>query len=308
MEVRYARNDDVPAIVELLKKSLGESLMPKTESFWNWKHLHNPFGPSPVLLATDKDKIVGVRAFMRWEWKWKDQLYKSVRAVDTATHPDYQGKGIFKKLTLQLVDKCKEEGIHFIFNTPNDQSRPGYLKMGWEQAGRLPISVKVLRPFLMCMNFLGKTAGKEEAGESVSQTLPDVLPNDERFTTAVTPAYLRWRYQMIPNIRYHWLHDSAGGGLLIYRIKPGKLGNEVRICDIFANGEKAYSNVFALLHRSTKGDYMTASGLVHKIPGILSATVNKGPVVTVRNLNMGSVNELTNFKHWSPALGDLELF
>jgi len=99
MHVREATPDDIPAIVSLLKVSLGESLMPKSEAFWRWKHVDNPFGKSPVLLACKGDMLIGVRAFMRWEWKRESIIYKSVRAVDTATHPEYYGNGIFKKLT-----------------------------------------------------------------------------------------------------------------------------------------------------------------------------------------------------------------
>ena len=97
MEIREATESDIPDIVALLKKSLGESLMPKTEAYWRWKHLINPFGTSPVLLCWENDKLVGVRAFMRWEWHKGEQVYHALRAVDTATHPEYQGRGLFKK-------------------------------------------------------------------------------------------------------------------------------------------------------------------------------------------------------------------
>src|SRR5690349_5445137 len=144
MQFREATEADIPSIVDLLKLSLGESLMPKSEAFWRWKHVHNPFGSSPVLLALDGEKLIAVRAFMRWEWRQGETIYKAVRAVDTATHPDYQGKGIFRKLTLQLVDLCKQEGFHFIFNTPNKVSKPGYLNMGWQTNGKMPIRIRPL--------------------------------------------------------------------------------------------------------------------------------------------------------------------
>ena len=62
-----------------------------------------------------------------------------MRAVDTATHPDYQGRGIFSRLTLHAIDELRADGVAFVFNTPNDQSRPGYLKMGWQPVARLPV-------------------------------------------------------------------------------------------------------------------------------------------------------------------------
>ena len=62
----------------------------------------------------------------------------AVRAVDTATHPDHQGRGLFTALTMHALEACRAEGVAFVFNTPNAQSRPGYLKMGWREVGRPP--------------------------------------------------------------------------------------------------------------------------------------------------------------------------
>jgi GNAT superfamily N-acetyltransferase len=59
--------------------------------------------------------------------------------------PDYQGRGIFTRLTLHAIDELAREGVAFVFNTPNDQSRPGYLKMGWEVVGQLPTLVRPTR-------------------------------------------------------------------------------------------------------------------------------------------------------------------
>src|SRR5688572_3667570 len=147
MLIREATEADIPAIVELLKISLGESLMPKSEAFWKWKHIDNPFGKSPVLVAEENGQLIGVRAFMQWEWQYQNKIYKAVRAVDTATHPQHQGKGIFKKLTLELVEQCKAKGVDFIFNTPNKSSKPGYLSMGWMSNGKLKI---YMHPRIFC--------------------------------------------------------------------------------------------------------------------------------------------------------------
>lgn len=64
MIIREATDSDISSIVLLLKDSLGESLTPKSEALWNWKHQTNPFGNSPILVAEDEGKLVGVRSFM----------------------------------------------------------------------------------------------------------------------------------------------------------------------------------------------------------------------------------------------------
>ena len=147
MLVRNSKQVDLTEIVNLLKQSLGESLIPKSENFWRWKHVENPFGQSPVLVAEENNKLIGVRAFMLWQWQLNGKTLKAARAVDTATHPNHQGKGIFKKLTLQLIEDCKQNHVDFIFNTPNKNSMPGYLKMGWIKAGRLPMRLRFITPF-----------------------------------------------------------------------------------------------------------------------------------------------------------------
>src|SRR5690606_36927640 len=81
------------------------------------------------------------------------------------------GKGIFKKLTLALVEFCKERQDHFVFNTPNEQSKPGYLKMGWEEAGRLPISLTVLRPFRLIRNLFDQTDASNLKNGSINYYL-----------------------------------------------------------------------------------------------------------------------------------------
>ena len=141
MEIREATIQDTAAIITVLKKSLGEARLQKSDEIWKYKQVHNPFGASLVLLAVENKTIIGVRALMQWQWQHHTQMYNAYRAVDTATLPQHQGKGIFKKLTLTAVNHLKSLGTAFIFNTPNKQSKPGYLKMGWETAGKVKIAV-----------------------------------------------------------------------------------------------------------------------------------------------------------------------
>ena len=98
MIIRQAKQEDIDSIVVLLQASLGESLLKKSAEIWNFKHVANPFGESTVLLAEENNELIGVRAFMTWRWQMGNQIWNAFRAVDTATHPNYQGKGIFKKL------------------------------------------------------------------------------------------------------------------------------------------------------------------------------------------------------------------
>ncbi len=306
MTILPAEEKDISKIVALLKVSLGESLMPKSEPFWRWKHIENPFGKSPVLLAWEGDELIGVRAFMRWEWRMGDQTYRAVRAVDTATHPNHQGKGIFKKLTLELVEHCKSENIDFIFNTPNKKSKPGYLKMGWSSLGRTHLR---LRPML---TFRGAALDFKvrHSMANADLRLPAIRgnANRERLTTNVSLAYLNWRYANNPNANYFVLTDGGDHPtyLLIFRLKKHRLATEFRICDSFFSDEIEWDG-----YRQHFNSVVAASGAMllsssARMNGGISVSVPLGPELT--KLPIAIDDNYLTFNRWSPSLGDLEFF
>lgn len=304
MKIREAVADDIPSIVSLLKLSLGEGLMPKSESYWRWKHIDNPFGKSPVLVAEEDDTLIGVRAFMRWGWHADGNTITAVRAVDTATHPDFQGKGIFRKLTMELVEHCKQQGVHFIFNTPNKQSMPGYLKMGWQNAGRLPIRFHPVFPFtgwgktseiepIKFLSWIDDASDKEYRSNSLLQTLK-------------TKEFLKWRYGTVPVATYEVLDN--GNEIVIFRVKKNSWGTEFRITDVFSeNGmiTDFLRNQLMIQARIAGSRVITSSGTFSIGGGIV---LNRGPFVTIRNLNYSDFSDLMGFKKWGATIGDMELF
>ena len=75
IHVRMYRDEDLPAVLELLRASLGESpLLQRTPHLFRWKHIDNPFGRSVMLVAEVNDTIVGLRAFMRWQLDHRGDL------------------------------------------------------------------------------------------------------------------------------------------------------------------------------------------------------------------------------------------
>lgn len=62
------------------------------------------------------------------EMEKNNELFSVLRAGDTARYPHFQGREIFKRLTLSALKFTKKNDDNFVFNTQNDQSRPGYLK------------------------------------------------------------------------------------------------------------------------------------------------------------------------------------
>lgn len=314
MKIREANPTDVPEIVKVLKISLGDEL-PVTEVTWKYKHVDNPFGPSIVLLAEEEGEIIGVRAFMRWKLNSGEKDLHTYRAVDTATHPGHRGKGIFKKLTLKAVEIAKERGHHFIFNFPNDQSRPGYLKMGWQKSSKLSVAVKpAFNSFWKFSKIPGEHSVKYDASPEEVEKLCFTWNHNLKTEGLFTPKsynYLKWRYEKNPLQEYSVYADSSF--YISASVKKRKGVKELRITEcIFKENSKTKKKIRKLIRRwSSKFGIQVISFSPELMnPGLLFLKGGFGPVLTVRELNLQEKEKSTyfNLENWTYSLGDLELF
>jgi GNAT superfamily N-acetyltransferase len=313
MIIRNATPEDIPAIVALLKLSLGEGLMKKTSEIWNFKHLENPFGNSYVSLAFKEDVLVGVRVFMKWQWQLGNDVWTAYRAVDTATHPDYQGKGVFKKLTLKALDDVQNiEGKTFVFNTPNQFSRPGYLKMGWKTVSAIELAV--IPTVLYAIPYFFSTVNPNNR-ISVAQLnqLCELhnheLSNKNVIFTPKSAAYLKWRYEENPLQDY--IICSANDFYIAFYIKKHKFFNELRVVETISTNQNNH----------LKQIRKVILGFAFENKCWLITTANKslfwfrlygkfGPKLTIRTLTQDSlfINTVFTIKKWRYSIGDLELF
>lgn len=312
MIFRSGTKDDIPQIIQLLKVSLGESLTPKSEALWKWKHLDNPFGKSPVLLAEKDGEIIGVRAFLNWEFAQNNEPLKAYRAVDTAIHPEFQGKGIFTNLSLNLIAQIGEGGSQLIYNTPNTQSLPGYLKMGWEKWGKLPLKMKF---------HMGDSGSRSKELSSDWSTVQNLIRKIEvqknlssGFQTHKTPGFLNWRYPGCPLFPYQFISDGESY-LLIFRIKEGKMGRELRITDLFTVDsfgkaqKKELNKELKSIQKQSGARFTSFSGLIYSTQKVIDLGIlpvlSIGPMITLRKTGEAiDPNKL----NWSWSLGDLEVF
>lgn len=329
MNIRPATASDIPAIITLLKESLGESMIPKSEQLWNWKHNENPFGPSYVLVAEENDVLIGVRAFMQWQWTGLGKTYNTVRAVDTATHPAHQGRGIFKQLTLAQLDLCKTAGTHFVFNTPNEKSRPGYLKMGWQPQGKMPMKLCVRRPFSVFWNRLtNKVKYKSISTDptpkadwnNVTELLSSFSLHSDKLHSAYNSAYIQWRYANNPLFNYTYFTDN-NSYILVGRVKYQSFIKELRLTDFFLLNDTDKKNTRRHIKQSLRKfckahsiDFISMSGnqyLHYKdlLPLGLIPVRRFGPIVTIKDINVtNEMPALLNIDNWEYSLGDMELF
>jgi GNAT superfamily N-acetyltransferase len=308
---RVLEDSDVPEVLDLLRAALGEPpLLRRTPELFSWKHFDNPFGRSVAILAEADERVVGLRAFMRWDLTTPTgSVIHCGRAVDTATHPEFHRRGIFQRLTEEGLELAVAEGIDLVFNTPNEKSGAGYLKMGWKEVG--PVGVMV-RPSLRA---LGR--GHRDMGTDPTLFIDEPNPasglaiRDRRPVGLRTPrsaAYLRWRFGSHPTATYFRVDRDDSTAVVRPNHRNGR--RELVLADVF--GSRPRTAIRNAAHKS-RADYMAGwfspgspergaamrAGLL-PVPGVRPMTLMARPLseLDVDVLDMSS---------WDLAVSDLEL-
>jgi hypothetical protein len=269
----------------------------------------------------DRDgRLLGFRAFLRWEFTQRYAVVRAARAVDTATRPDVQRQGIFSRLTATAIEGLVSDEVAFVFNTPNRQSLPGYLKMGWQRVGRLPVrarsqSVRRWPRLVGARRPADKWSLLTGAGVPASDAFADTdsvarllagQDHKEGLRTRVGVEYLRWRYGF-PALRYRVV--TAGptieDGTAVFRFRRRGRAVEAVICDLLVPGRdpRLGRELCRRVLEVAGADYALCLGRA-RARGFLPVP-GQGPMLTWRALTDTTRPSL---QEWDLSLGDVELF
>jgi hypothetical protein len=322
LEIRpFEAGRDESAVLGLLAGTLGWLPDGHHAAFFQWKHRANPFGPSPAWVASLEGTIIGFRTFLRWELASGHQVVRAVRAVDTATSPGHQGRGVFSRLTLHGVEALRAEGTAFVFNTPNDRSRPGYLKMGWHALGRVPLAARPGGPAGLARMVRARVPAEmwskpSGAGVPAAEALADegaverLLASQPATGLATNRSahYLRWRYAGFEPLGYRAL--LAGGraedGLALFRLRRRGPATEATVVEVLVpDGDvRLAARLAGRVVQASGADYAVASLARPALRAGFVPLPRVGPIVTWRALAEPGRPDLAS---WRLVLGDLEL-
>jgi GNAT superfamily N-acetyltransferase len=321
--LRPVESADRDSVLALLATSLRRGADPRFDLLYAWKHEQNVFGRSMMLVALDGDAIAGFRAFMRWRFEHRGRVVEAARAVDTATHPDYQGRGIFTRLTMRALEMLRNEGVSFVFNTPNDQSRPGYLNMGWRVVGRPPIAVRpcslasavrMARGHVPAERWSEPSAVGADAGRFLRAEAPVIAallssqPAAHGLRTVRSPEYLSWRYgSEFLGYRVLLARQGAERGAVIFRVRRRGAAREVVLDEVLVpDGDRRLATALVTtLARSTDADYIIRVERRALSRGGFFRLPRQGPILTWRAVCDADMPALAD---WDLTMGDVELF
>ena len=329
VDVRRYEDRDEDAVLSLLEASLGGGPAgSRPAEFFRWKHLEGPFGRSYLLVAEADGRIVGLRAFMRWRFEAAGVTWRAVRAVDTATHPDYQGRGYLLpphpagargpalrvRADLQHAEREEPPGL------PED----GMVGRGADAHLRADPAARSVRPPLAgrqacrrrpCCSPRGR---RHPCGGGVGGSRLDALLRDaERapgICTERSDAYLRWRYGDAPLLDYRAVSEP-GRALAIFRVRPRGALVEATVSELIVRpGDVAAARrALARVARSAAVDHLTCSfpsGTTGMSAGRRAGYIRIPGGMTLVANPLGHALEPDPLlrSSWAPSLGDLEVF
>lgn len=244
---------------------------------WEAKFLNNYTKSTLIELAFDQQNLAGQYTLLPITIRTGQGLVNGAQSLDTMTHPDYRGQGIFTLLAQSLFERCKAENVSLLYGFPNENSYPGFVKkLGWKHIGdvssfarplkskyffekKFPSLVKILETFrifrlidsILSIVFPFRLSAKEQASirnitsfdSSYDDFYSKVRPQLNKFHVERDGKYMNWRYFTFESARNQVFgyYDQQGflKGVLVLTVDS----NRAAITEVMAQGAKIESSL-----------------------------------------------------------------
>lgn len=217
-------SQDIEKVVDLIQNNLRSNY---SREILEWKHLHNPFGPSHSMVAIENEEIIGVAFYMRYNFvNDRGDVIKCLRPFDACTDFNHRGKGIFKSLITKILEKYKDD-YDFLLANPNPNSYPEFLKLGWREPEINFYKIGVISPFFN----LSKNKISRVNLETVKD---DPIIHQDFFISGNSIKFLKWRYRQ-ENYKTIKYETEKKQHYLIYRIEKKNNLNAIIVCDYYGD-------------------------------------------------------------------------
>ncbi|MFA4851827.1 MAG: GNAT family N-acetyltransferase [Bacteroidales bacterium] len=216
IEFYFNRELNIDMISETFRKAFKVEF---DKEYWCWRFKNNPLGKKIYInYILENNTLAAYYAvspcMVEIEGRGK---FKIALSNMTMTHPDYQGRGYFKKLADALFEQLKRDGFIGVFGFANQNSHYGFKKyLNWKDLSPLNI-------FKTDQSHFRSNLIKEDKNYSFEESLVNeeliAIAANMRFSTNRINIHrdtdiLKWRMLTIPNQKYHVLKVTSGN--LVY--------------------------------------------------------------------------------------------
>lgn len=229
--VELATDEDMAEVLALLQKSFASvqrsSTVERGAGFWHWKYRSSPFGQASIQVMRIDGRIAATGCLWPMTLFWKDQKIRALQPCDTAVHPDFRRQGLFGQLNNARKALAAETNVDLIFNFPNANSLPGYIKSGWQHLGRVPWLVRVIKPAAVLRDRFhpGQSSALDIPADYrltepvASEIVPQAPDASDRVALERPEDYWKWRFCEHPNRQYGFVRSgSEAGDLAVFTL------------------------------------------------------------------------------------------
>lgn len=139
---RIATYTDQPLALELILDLFKASFCKDLNlDYWRWRFLNNPADPKPrIVYAIDGDSLAAYYAVSPVRCYIAGKTSRIALSNMTMTHPNHQGKGLFKELATRLYAELSQDNYQCVFGFANANSHYGFRKnLGWKDLSLLTL-------------------------------------------------------------------------------------------------------------------------------------------------------------------------
>lgn len=122
---------------------------------WEWKFKENPLKSSVITVAEENNEIAGHVALVPANAKWYDREVTFGARNDTMVSPRHQGKGLYKKLNLEMISTAEEEGMDYLYGYPAEKAKELFVRYtGAKEIASIPRLIRINRLSSLVVNKL----------------------------------------------------------------------------------------------------------------------------------------------------------
>lgn len=198
-----------------------------THDYLEWLYKNNPLGTVVGFDAVENERIAAHYACVPAAIELHGKQRRALLSLNTATHPEYQGKGLFKKLASATYERAQNEGFDLVYGIANANSTPGFIKR-------------------LQFNLVGQLSARIHLG-GIGSAVEKPNANPCEFRRIWTPESLAWRVNNPSNpLR---LSKNAAGYVIAHG-RTGTPGLQIA-ADVSTGDDSALTLISSRFHFAT---------------------------------------------------------
>lgn len=326
--IRDATEADRDRAVALLATAHGSQV--RDAESWDWLFRGRL---DRYVVADAGDRLAAQYALLPLRVRHRGEVIRASLSLDTATDPDFGGRGLMTELGLRAYDR---EGVELVIGFPNPKSAwILYNKLGWHELTPFPL---LFKPLAGLVRALAPTplpggrrrrradAGAGEPFERFGSWADDIWEaTADTLGTAVVrdSAYLNWRFADAPDTYERYLVRAAGEPVAysVVRTVPWRRGRLSYLMEFAAqpDAESAAASALAAAVGAARGARSAGLAAVatprNPLLGVLKAAGFRTPPARASagfsfgaRLSGGlrSHDELRHLEAWHVSAGDFD--